>query len=221
MYIFGSYVTLSFRSLSSGDEVTCGKVYASFLIQDYFKKFRKRKERERKSKKKDKAASLQVSCSNSIKKMFALWKFVVLSEMNHIIKYNNLQTVSQQGLRSLKDLAPEMRLALGSELDDEEGADGETTCDEVFDSEPGTPASITPASTPMPPIEMLVERTSTIFEPKPKRGNGGVITEQVTGLQEHQRPGSELEGVSVVTEQPVRSEQLSVRFVPVCLLPIK
>uniref|UniRef100_A0AAQ5Y8H5 Voltage-dependent L-type calcium channel subunit alpha n=1 Tax=Amphiprion ocellaris TaxID=80972 RepID=A0AAQ5Y8H5_AMPOC len=43
-----------------GDEVTCGKFYASFLIQDYFKKFRKRKERERKSKKKDKAASLQV-----------------------------------------------------------------------------------------------------------------------------------------------------------------
>uniref|UniRef100_A0A672ZFL4 Voltage-dependent L-type calcium channel subunit alpha n=1 Tax=Sphaeramia orbicularis TaxID=375764 RepID=A0A672ZFL4_9TELE len=42
-----------------GDEVTCGKFYASFLIQDYFKKFRKRKERERKSKKKDKAASLQ------------------------------------------------------------------------------------------------------------------------------------------------------------------
>uniref|UniRef100_A0A4W6E0P6 Voltage-dependent L-type calcium channel subunit alpha n=1 Tax=Lates calcarifer TaxID=8187 RepID=A0A4W6E0P6_LATCA len=44
-----------------GDEVTCGKFYASFLIQDYFKKFRKRKERERKSKKKDKAASLQVT----------------------------------------------------------------------------------------------------------------------------------------------------------------
>lgn len=43
-----------------GDEVTCGKFYASFLIQDYFKKFRKRKERERKSKRKDKAASLQV-----------------------------------------------------------------------------------------------------------------------------------------------------------------
>ncbi|XP_008336110.2 voltage-dependent L-type calcium channel subunit alpha-1F-like, partial [Cynoglossus semilaevis] len=55
-----------------GDEVTCGKVYASFLIQDYFKKFRKRKERERKSKKKDKAASLQVSCSNPIKKNVCL-----------------------------------------------------------------------------------------------------------------------------------------------------
>uniref|UniRef100_A0A8C2X8S7 Voltage-dependent L-type calcium channel subunit alpha n=1 Tax=Cyclopterus lumpus TaxID=8103 RepID=A0A8C2X8S7_CYCLU len=42
-----------------GDEVTCGKFYASFLIQDYFKKYRKRKERERKSKRKDRAASLQ------------------------------------------------------------------------------------------------------------------------------------------------------------------
>lgn len=41
--------------------MTCGKFYASFLIQDYFKKFRKRKERERKSKKKDKAAALQVT----------------------------------------------------------------------------------------------------------------------------------------------------------------
>lgn len=40
--------------------MTCGKFYASFLIQDYFKKFRKRKERERKSKRKDKAAALQV-----------------------------------------------------------------------------------------------------------------------------------------------------------------
>jgi len=41
--------------------VTCGKFYASFLIQDYFKKYRKRKERERKSKRKDRAASLQVT----------------------------------------------------------------------------------------------------------------------------------------------------------------
>lgn len=41
--------------------MTCGKFYASFLIQDYFKKYRKRKERERKSKRKDRAASLQVT----------------------------------------------------------------------------------------------------------------------------------------------------------------
>ncbi len=43
-----------------GNEVTAGKFYASFLIQDYFKKFRKRKEKERKKKGKDKSTSLQV-----------------------------------------------------------------------------------------------------------------------------------------------------------------
>lgn len=43
-----------------GEEVTAGKFYASFLIQDYFKKYRKRKEKEKKKKGKDKSASLQV-----------------------------------------------------------------------------------------------------------------------------------------------------------------
>ncbi|XP_040007852.1 voltage-dependent L-type calcium channel subunit alpha-1D [Xiphias gladius] len=161
-----------------GDAVTCGKFYASFLIQDYFKKFRKRKERERKSKRKDKAASLQ------------------------------------QGLRTLQDLAPEMRLAMACDLEEEEGADGEITGDELFDSEHGTSATTTPASTPMPPIEMLVGQTTVIVEPEPNTANGGVITEQVTGLQEHQRPGSELAGVSVVTEQPVRSEPLPISELP-------
>ena len=55
---------LSFSSL--GEEVTCGKFYASFLIQDYFKKFRKRKERERKSKRKDRAAFLQVTLKRDL-----------------------------------------------------------------------------------------------------------------------------------------------------------
>lgn len=40
--------------------MTAGKFYASFLIQDYFKKYRKRKEKEKKKKGKDKSASLQV-----------------------------------------------------------------------------------------------------------------------------------------------------------------
>ena len=48
--------------LLPGDEVTAGKFYASFLIQDYFKKYRKRKEKEKKKKGKDKSASLQVHC---------------------------------------------------------------------------------------------------------------------------------------------------------------
>ncbi|KAF6721167.1 Voltage-dependent L-type calcium channel subunit alpha-1F [Oryzias melastigma] len=156
-----------------GDEVTCGKFYASFLIQDYFKKFRKRKERERKSKKKDKAAALQ------------------------------------QGLRTLQDLAPEMRLAMACDLDEEEATEGEMTGDEIFDSEAGTSVNTTPAPSPMPPFEVL-----------PKAANGGVITEQVNGLQEHQKPGSELAGVSVVTEQPLRSEPLPVSVVSVCESPL-
>ncbi|KAK7880741.1 hypothetical protein WMY93_032625 [Mugilogobius chulae] len=161
-----------------GDEVTCGKFYASFLIQDYFKKFRKRKERERKSKKKDKAASLQ------------------------------------QGLRSLQDLAPEMRLAMVCDLEDEEGLEGEMTGDEIFTSE-ATSANTTPATTPMPPVEALVEQTAVFMEPEPRPANGiaetdHVITEQVTGLHDAEKPGSELAGISVVTAQPVKSEALPV-----------
>ena len=60
-FLLALHVMNLFLCFSSGDEVTCGKFYASFLIQDYFKKFRKRKERERKTKRKDRAASLQVT----------------------------------------------------------------------------------------------------------------------------------------------------------------
>ncbi|XP_075331236.1 voltage-dependent L-type calcium channel subunit alpha-1D [Odontesthes bonariensis] len=167
-----------------GDEVTCGKVYASFLIQDYFKKFRKRKERERKSKRKDKAAALQ------------------------------------QGLRTLQDLAPEMRLAMACDLEDEEAIEGEMTGDDIFGSEVGTSANPTPASTPMPPIDMLVEQTAVMIEPEPKLANGGVITKQVMGLQEHEKPGSEHAGVSIVTEQPVSSEPLPIRVDFICESPL-
>ncbi|CAK6963854.1 voltage-dependent L-type calcium channel subunit alpha-1D isoform X1 [Scomber scombrus] len=166
-----------------GDEVTCGKFYASFLIQDYFKKFRKRKERERKSKRKDKAASLQ------------------------------------QGLRTLQDLAPEMRLAMVCDLEEEEAVEGEMAGDDIFNSDPGTSVTTTPASTPMPPIDMFIDQTTVFIEPEPKVANGDVITEQVTGMEEHQKPGSELAGVSVVTEQPVRSDPLPIRMDSISELP--
>lgn len=109
----------------------------------------------------------------------------------------------QQGLRTLQDLAPEMRLAMASDLEEEEG-------DEMFDSERGTSVNTTPASTPLPHIDMLVEQTTVFMEPEPRAANGGVVSEQVTGLLEHHRPGSELAGLSVVTEQPVRSEPLPI-----------
>lgn len=99
---------------------------------------------------------------------------------------------------------------MACDLEEEEGGE---TCDEIFDSEPGTSATTTPASTPMPPMDMLIEQTSVFIEPEPKIANGGVITEQVTGMQEHQKPGSELAGVEVVTEQPVRATPLPIRCV--------
>ncbi|XP_068605989.1 LOW QUALITY PROTEIN: voltage-dependent L-type calcium channel subunit alpha-1D-like [Brachionichthys hirsutus] len=153
-----------------GDEVTCGKFYASFLIQDYFKKFRKRKERERKSKKKDRAAALQ------------------------------------QGLRTLQDLAPEMRLAMACDLEDEEAGDGETAGGELFGGPPGTSMNAAPASTPLPHIDTLVEQTTVIMEPEPRTADWDVIMEQVAGLPDQQTPASAL----VVCEQPLRSEPLPV-----------
>ncbi|XP_034393717.1 voltage-dependent L-type calcium channel subunit alpha-1D [Cyclopterus lumpus] len=163
-----------------GDEVTCGKFYASFLIQDYFKKYRKRKERERKSKRKDRAASLQL------------------------------------GLRTLQDLAPEMRLAMACDLEEEEGAEGEMAADDLFDILPGASMTIRP---PRTPINKLVEQITVLMENETKRDKEVVVTEQVMGLQEHQKPGSELAGVSVVIEQPVRSEPLPIREDSISELP--
>nr|XP_040048262.1 voltage-dependent L-type calcium channel subunit alpha-1D isoform X1 [Gasterosteus aculeatus aculeatus] len=170
-----------------GEEVTCGKFYASFLIQDYFKKYRKRKERERKSKRKDRAASLQL------------------------------------GLRTLQDLAPEMRLAMACDLEEEEGAEGEVTGDDLFDSGPGTSASVPLAGNSLSPINKLVEQITVLMENEFKKAEEEeevvVVTEQVAGLQEHQRPWSELAGVRVVTEQPLRSEALPLREEPIDELP--
>ncbi|KAL3059582.1 hypothetical protein OYC64_014234 [Pagothenia borchgrevinki] len=163
-----------------GDEVTCGKFYASFLIQDYFKKFRKRKERERKTKRKDRAASLQM------------------------------------GLRSLQDLAPEIRLAMSCDLEEEEGVEGEMGHNEIFHSEHGDSGASTPCGTPLPPIHMLVEQVTVLMESEPSEA---VVTEQVTGLLEHHKPGSELAGLEVVTEQPPRSEPLPVRVVTITEYP--
>ncbi|XP_077571767.1 voltage-dependent L-type calcium channel subunit alpha-1D-like [Stigmatopora nigra] len=134
-----------------GDEVTCGKFYASFLIQDYFKKYRKRKERERKSKKKDKAASLQ------------------------------------QGLRTLQDLAPEMRLAMACDLEDEEGAD------DIFHSEGGEGSGIGTIPTPPPPAQ--TSETAPVSVGEAAR----VVPTPV--------PAPSLEE-PVVTEQPLRSQGL-------------
>jgi len=47
------------------NDVTVGKFYATFLIQDYFRRFKKRKEQMRKSSVREHASALQVCFSNS------------------------------------------------------------------------------------------------------------------------------------------------------------
>ncbi|XP_016084368.1 voltage-dependent L-type calcium channel subunit alpha-1F [Sinocyclocheilus grahami] len=149
----------------SGNEVTAGKFYASFLIQDYFKKFRKRKEKERKKKGKDKSASLQA------------------------------------GLRTLQDLAPEMRLAIA--MEDEEGLEGEMMeeeeffrSDSVFSDAPPTPAMSTPRSTPMPPH---LDETTVSIELPPRVHSGSFMLEEA--LMDS-RPASALSENTVISEQP-------------------
>ncbi|CAF0938668.1 unnamed protein product [Rotaria sordida] len=74
----------------SDDDVTVGKFYATFLIQDYFRRFKKRKEQA--------AKQIQLGFSGASKNSVAL----------------------QAGLRQLHDLGPEIRRAISGDLDDEE-----------------------------------------------------------------------------------------------------
>lgn len=127
---------------------------------------------------------------------------------------------AQQGLRTLQDLAPEMRLAMACDLEEDEMIDVETTGDEVFESEPGTSVTTTPASTPMPPADMLDEQITVFMEPEPHFTSGGVITEQVRGRPESQRPECVLSASGVVMEQPVKSEPPA-RWVSVCVCYIR
>lgn len=55
-------ITLNCVCFSVDDEVTVGKFYATFLIQDYFRRFKKRKEQELKDGDKESAntVTLQV-----------------------------------------------------------------------------------------------------------------------------------------------------------------
>ncbi|CAM4714543.1 unnamed protein product [Leuciscus chuanchicus] len=161
----------------AGNEVTAGKFYASFLIQDYFKKFRKRKEKERKKKGKDKSASLQA------------------------------------GLRTLQDLAPEMRLAMA--MEDEEGLEGLEgeimeeeffRSDSVFSDAPPTPAMSTPGCSPMPPH---LDETSVSIELPPRIRNGSLMLEEALL---DSRPASALSENEVIIDQPQRLSPLPSRW---------
>lgn len=66
-----------FVYISVDDEVTVGKFYATFLIQDYFRRFKKRKEQELKDgdKESHNTVTLQVSFKCST---FFVFVFILL-----------------------------------------------------------------------------------------------------------------------------------------------
>ncbi|XP_053536536.1 voltage-dependent L-type calcium channel subunit alpha-1D [Ictalurus punctatus] len=159
----------------AGEEVTAGKFYASFLIQDYFKKYRKRKEKEKKKKGKDKSASLQA------------------------------------GLRTLQDLAPEMRLAMEMEDGQEEVFEGDMIeveeffrSDSVFSDAHLSPTMSTPAGTSLP---LQLEEVSVNIEPPPHDD-----TLRLEEALEDSWPASALSDNEVVLDQPNRLTPLPRRW---------
>ncbi|XP_078677508.1 voltage-dependent L-type calcium channel subunit alpha-1D-like isoform X30 [Branchiostoma floridae x Branchiostoma belcheri] len=83
------------------DEITVGKFYATYLIQDYFRRFRKRKEEERKR---------GLHREKSVRK----------------VKKMNLTEAVQlkAGLRTLHDIGPEIRRAISGNLEEQLAAEG-------------------------------------------------------------------------------------------------
>ena len=70
---------------------------------------------------------------------------------------------------------------------------------------------MTSAATRMPPHEM--EEVSVFIEPEPKEVVDEVITEQVTGMSEDQRPEAQVSSINIVVEQPQRSDPVPNRCV--------
>ena len=85
-----AFVILLIKHVLGDDDVTVGKFYATFLIQDYFRRFKKRKENT--------AKQNTLSASGASKNAVTL----------------------HAGLRTLHDLGPEIRRAISGSLEDED-----------------------------------------------------------------------------------------------------
>jgi len=62
------------------NDVTVGKFYATFLIQDYFRRFKKRKEQMRKASVREHASALQVSRPSHAHRRFHSARWVCAGE---------------------------------------------------------------------------------------------------------------------------------------------
>lgn len=100
--------------IAADDDVTVGKFYATFLIQDYFRRFKKRKE-ERASQKEPNESTV------------ALQARLPFLRPQSARSLTHAGTLPQAGLRELHEMGPEIRRAVSGNLDQdfEEGQDNE------------------------------------------------------------------------------------------------
>ncbi|MGH0126020.1 UNVERIFIED_CONTAM: hypothetical protein FKN15_033141 [Acipenser sinensis] len=115
--------------LLNHDEVTVGKFYATFLIQEYFRKFKKRKEQGLVGKPTQKnSLSLQAGLRTlhdigpEIRRAIS-GDLTVEEELEKAMKETVMaasEDVSQAGLRTLHDIGPEIRRAISGDLTVEE-----------------------------------------------------------------------------------------------------
>ncbi len=100
------------------DEVTVGKFYATFLIQDYFRRFKKKKESKMATENsdcvEDKAVTLQVSMRN--KPLDCNYVFCSFHKTRQLI--GTMNAWFQAGLRTLHEKGPELKRAMSGQLDE-------------------------------------------------------------------------------------------------------
>lgn len=112
--------------LVSDDEVTVGKFYATFLLQDHFRKFLKCQEEYygyRPNKKSASGPEIQASMffRSQIQRRFRLWNYFLIWV---ILCADWTGSDFQAGLRAIEDeLAPEMHRTISGDLQNEEEMD--------------------------------------------------------------------------------------------------
>lgn len=112
-----------FHLLFADDEVTVGKFYATFLIQEYFRKFKKRKEQGLVAKVPPKTAlSLQVRTRTL--RTWGHFSGTRRGERDPAPAATaHCLCCAQAGLRTLHDIGPEIRRAISGDLTVEEELD--------------------------------------------------------------------------------------------------
>ncbi|ETE66996.1 Voltage-dependent L-type calcium channel subunit alpha-1D, partial [Ophiophagus hannah] len=126
------------------DEVTVGKFYATFLIQDYFRKFKKRKEQGLVGKypAKNTTVALQVTLF-SFTLTNHLASLLITTDTSHVVPVNpnqlghflgkrKLWSNVWAGLRTLHDIGPEIRRAISCDLQEDEPEQNHHEEEEVY-----------------------------------------------------------------------------------------